>query len=182
MSFDTIIRGGTVATAADTFACDVGIRGGKIVALGDDLGDGRRDRSTRAASWCCPAASTAMCTSPSRPAPASSWPTTSRAARAGGVRRQHDGAAVLPAAEGRRACARRSRTITPRPRANATSTSASTSSSPTRRDSVLGQELPALVEDGYTSFKVFMTYEDLALTDMRDAGGLDASRARPARW
>lgn len=30
---------------------------------------------------------------------------------------------------------------------------------------VLGQELPALVKDGYTSFKVFMTYEDLVLND-----------------
>ena len=33
-------------------------------------------------------------------------------------------------------------------------------------DRVLGQELPALVDDGYTSFKVFMTYEGLALSDM----------------
>ena len=32
-------------------------------------------------------------------------------------------------------------------------------------DQVLGQELPALVADGYTSFKVFMTYEGLALAD-----------------
>jgi dihydropyrimidinase len=31
---------------------------------------------------------------------------------------------------------------------------------------VLGQELPALVADGYTSFKVFMTYQDLALSDI----------------
>ena len=31
---------------------------------------------------------------------------------------------------------------------------------------MLGQELPALVDDGYTSFKVFMTYEGLALSDM----------------
>ncbi|MDP1601730.1 MAG: hypothetical protein Q8M03_00505, partial [Legionella sp.] len=38
MTFDTIIRGGTVATASDTFACDVGITGGKITALGSDLG------------------------------------------------------------------------------------------------------------------------------------------------
>src|SRR6188508_1306583 len=38
MAFDTIIRGGTVATAADTFACDVGITGGRIAALGSDLG------------------------------------------------------------------------------------------------------------------------------------------------
>ncbi|MDB5558002.1 MAG: hydA, partial [Enterovirga sp.] len=37
--FDTIIRGGTVATAADTFACDVGIKDGRIAALGQDLGD-----------------------------------------------------------------------------------------------------------------------------------------------
>ena len=33
-------------------------------------------------------------------------------------------------------------------------------------EQVLGQELPALVEDGYTSFKVFMTYEGLALSDL----------------
>ncbi len=30
---------------------------------------------------------------------------------------------------------------------------------------VLGQELPALVRDGYTSFKVFMTYDDMMLND-----------------
>ena len=39
MTFDTIIRGGTVATASDTFAADVGISGGRIAALGHDLGD-----------------------------------------------------------------------------------------------------------------------------------------------
>src|SRR5580765_1887852 len=38
MPYDTIIRGGTVATASDTFACDVGISGGRIAALGDNLG------------------------------------------------------------------------------------------------------------------------------------------------
>jgi len=32
-------------------------------------------------------------------------------------------------------------------------------------DQVLGQELPALVQDGYTSLKVFMTYEGMALSD-----------------
>ena len=41
MTFDTIIRGGTVATASDTFACDVGISGEKITALGTNLGDAR---------------------------------------------------------------------------------------------------------------------------------------------
>src|SRR5262249_48204437 len=32
-------------------------------------------------------------------------------------------------------------------------------------EQVLGQELPALIKDGYTSFKIFMTYEGLALND-----------------
>ena len=32
-------------------------------------------------------------------------------------------------------------------------------------ENVLGQELPALVADRYTSFKVFVTYADLALSD-----------------
>src|SRR5579859_3976079 len=36
--FDTIIRGGDIATASDIFSCDIGIRGGRIVALGHDLG------------------------------------------------------------------------------------------------------------------------------------------------
>src|ERR1700741_2914341 len=38
MTYDTIIRGGTVATASDTFACDVGISGGRVAALGADPG------------------------------------------------------------------------------------------------------------------------------------------------
>ncbi len=69
---------------------------------------------------------------------------------------------VLPFACSRRAraCAQVvTRLSRARPTAIATSTSRFISSSPTRPTRVLGQELPALVEDGYTSFKVFMTYE-----------------------
>ena len=39
--FDCLIRGGTVANAADTFSCDIGIRNGHIAALGQDLGEAR---------------------------------------------------------------------------------------------------------------------------------------------
>ncbi|HTV59289.1 MAG TPA: dihydropyrimidinase [Verrucomicrobiae bacterium] len=37
MRFDTVIRGGTVVTAADTYASDVGITGGRIAAIGAGL-------------------------------------------------------------------------------------------------------------------------------------------------
>ena len=43
-------------------------------------------------------------------------------------------------------------------------------------DRVLGQELPALVEDGYTSFKVFMTYEGMALSDMEMLNVMSVAR------
>ena len=39
--FDLVIRNGTVATAADTVQCDVGVRDGRVVALGASLGEGR---------------------------------------------------------------------------------------------------------------------------------------------
>ena len=35
--FDLVIRGGTVVTAADTFRADVGVREGRIAAIGDRL-------------------------------------------------------------------------------------------------------------------------------------------------
>jgi dihydropyrimidinase len=47
-------------------------------------------------------------------------------------------------------------------------------------DQVLGQELPALVEDGYTSFKVYMTYEGFALDDYRILQVLEVARGQGA--
>src|SRR5579864_4839819 len=37
-NFDMIVRGGTVVTGAATVQCDIGVRGGRITALGEDLG------------------------------------------------------------------------------------------------------------------------------------------------
>jgi dihydropyrimidinase len=45
---------------------------------------------------------------------------------------------------------------------------------------VIGQELPALVADGYTSFKVFMTYEGLRLSDYEILQVMDVARATGA--
>ena len=41
--FDLVIRGGTVMTAADRFAADIGVRDGRIVALGDALDRGAEE-------------------------------------------------------------------------------------------------------------------------------------------
>ena len=45
---------------------------------------------------------------------------------------------------------------------------------------MLGQELPALVKDGYTSFKVFMTYDDLVLNDRQLLEVFDVARREGA--
>ncbi|MFC7543220.1 hypothetical protein ACFQU2_32345 [Siccirubricoccus deserti] len=41
--FDLVIRNGTVATASDVFAADVGITDGQVVALARGLGPGTRE-------------------------------------------------------------------------------------------------------------------------------------------
>jgi len=43
MTYDLVIRGGTVATASDVVRCDVGIRGGRVAALGADLPRGEKE-------------------------------------------------------------------------------------------------------------------------------------------
>lgn len=43
MRFDLVIRNGTVATATDTFAADVGITDGQVVAIGRSLRAGREE-------------------------------------------------------------------------------------------------------------------------------------------
>lgn len=45
--FDTVIRGGTVATARDVYVADVGIKGERIFALGVRLGPGKREIDAR---------------------------------------------------------------------------------------------------------------------------------------
>ena len=96
--FDCLIRGGTVATASDTFPCDIGIRGTHR-RLGQDLGEPRghrRDRQARAARR-----HRQPCAS--RPALGPRHRDGGRFRERhplGGVWRQHHRAALLPAGEG----------------------------------------------------------------------------------
>ena len=87
-TFDTVIRNGTVVTACDTMQRDIGMRGGRIAALGEGLAAGAR-RSTPPAAGASRRRGRPL---PSRPADARgpcAWPTTSstgtRSAACGGT-------------------------------------------------------------------------------------------------
>jgi dihydropyrimidinase len=164
MTFDTIIRGGTVATASDTFACDVGIAGGRITALGHDLGDAAQtiDATGRLV---LPGGidSHVHLSQPSGPGivMADDFESGTRAAAFGG------NTTVLPFCLQERGHSLRQAVQDYHAKADGNCYIDGSFhliiSDPTEQ--VLGQELPALIKDGYTSFKVFMTYEDLALSD-----------------
>src|SRR5258708_27566636 len=165
MNFDTIIRGGTVATASDTFRCDVGISGGRLAALGDDLGAANAVGDARD-KLVLPGGidSHVHLSQPSAPGivMADDFETGTRSAAFGG------NTMVLPFAMQQRGESLRQVVKDYHAKADGNCyvdvsfhliiADAS--------DRVLGQELPALVNDGYTSFKVFMTYDGLALSDM----------------
>ena len=165
-TLDTIVRGGRVVTASDTVACDVGIRDGKIVALGDDLGaaDAVIDARGRLV---LPGGidSHVHISQPSGPGivMADDFASATSAAAFGGNTlvmpfcMQQKGQSLRQAVKDYHALAEGN--------CHLDVSFHLIISDPTPQ--VLGQELPALVGDGYTSFKVFMTYQDLALSDIQ---------------
>ena len=164
-AFDTIIRGGTVATASDTFRADVGIRDGRIAALGLDLGEAAEviDADGRLV---LPGGidSHVHFAQPSGPGivMADGFESGTRSAALGG------NTTVLPFC-----VQQRGQTLREALKAYHAEAEGQCHvdvsfhlviADPT--EGVLGQELPALVADGYTSFKVFMTYEGMKLSDI----------------
>ena len=67
---DLAIRGGTIVTASDEFRADIGIRDGRIVEHRRPY-RGCGHEIDASGFWRCPAGSTAMSTSRSRPVPMS---------------------------------------------------------------------------------------------------------------
>ena len=162
---DLAIRGGTIVTASDEFRADIGIRDGRIVSIADSI-EGARARSTRPGCWRCRAASTAMSTSRSLRPRRGDGRRLRLGDAFGGRRRQHHGLpfALQREATSLRACVENYRKLAEGECYIDTAFHLIVSD-PTA--AVLGQELPALVKDGYTSFKVFMTYDDLVLSDQQ---------------
>ncbi len=163
--YDTIIRGGNIATASDTFSCDIGIRDGRIAALGNDLGEAR-EVIDAAGKFVLPGGidSHVHLAQPSGPdvVMADDFESGTRSAAFGGNTTvlpfcmQERGKSLREAVKDYHAVADGRCYVDVSFHLVITDAT----------ETVLGQELPALLEDGYTSFKVFMTYEGMALSDM----------------
>lgn len=165
-TFDTVIRGGRIATASDIFSCDVGIVDGRIAMLGENLDDARAiiDATGK---WVLPGGidSHVHIAQPSGEGivMADDFASGTRSAAFGG------NTTILPFCLQERGQSLRQALKLYHAKADGECyvdiSFHMIVTDPT--DHVLGQELPALVEDGYTSFKVFMTYEGLALDDLQ---------------
>ena len=171
---DLVIRGGTIVTASDTFDCDIGINDGKIAALGSGLqGNDVIDATDRLV---LPGGidSHVHISQPSGPdiVMADDFASATLSAAFGGNTTvmpfclQEKGKSMRQSLQDYHALADSACYIDV--------SFHMIISEPT--DQLLGQDLPALVEDGYTSFKIFMTYDDLKLNDREILDVMAAAR------
>jgi dihydropyrimidinase len=179
MRFDTIIKNGTVVTASDTFTSDVGIRDGRIVALADNLNDA--DDIIDASGLLVMPGGIDSHVHVDQPSGdgiimADTFATGTRSAAVGGNTTiltfcmQEKGSSLREALKSYHQKAEGNCHVDVAFHLVVTDPTAE----------VLGQEIPALVEDGYTSLKVFMTYEGLRLRDDEILATLDAARGTGA--
>ena len=178
MDLDLAIRGGTVVTASDTIRCDVGIKGERIVVLGENLRASREIDATGLLVLPGGIDSHVHIAQPSGPGieMADDFASATASAAAGG------NTMVLPFALQQRGTSLRTCVEEYRRKAE-NECYIDTAfhliiSDPTPE--VLGQELPSLLKDGYTSFKVFMTYDDLVLNDRQLLDVFDVARREGA--
>jgi dihydropyrimidinase len=168
-SFDLVIKDGTVATSGGVTRCDIGVSDGRIAALAERLSGGERviDAAGRLV---LPGGIDAHCHLDQPRAKglasggavmADGFETGSRSAAFGGT------TTIVPFAVQHRGQSLRAAVADYHQRATGNSyldyAFHMVVSDPT--SAVLGQELPALVRAGYTSLKVYMTYEAMVLSD-----------------
>ena len=162
--FDLVIRNGHVANAEDEFDGDIGISEGKIAAIGEKLGEGHEEIDA-AGRLVMPGGVDSHChveqISSNGVWTADDWFTATRSAACGGTTTiipfacQHRGQPLRDVVQSYHDLAG--------PKAVIDYAFHLIVSDPTTQ--VLGQELPALIKDGYNSFKIYLTYDALMLTD-----------------
>jgi len=163
-AFDLVVRNARVATASDVFQADIGVRDGRIAQLGRNLPQGAQDIDA-AGRTVTPGGVDAHCHLDQPMAPplrmADDFDTGTRAAACGGT------TTVIPFAAQAKGGSLRAAVADYHQRADGRAhvdyAFHLIVSDPT--PAVLAQELPALIAEGYTSFKIYMTYDDLKLND-----------------
>lgn len=178
--FDLVVRNAHIATAADVFDADIGISNGSIVSLGSALGPGREEIDA-AGRWVLPGGVDAHCHLAQQMEPgdlpmADDFLSGTRSAACGGTTTVIPFAAQLKGqtlqqaldhyhmqAQGKSSIDYAFHLII----------------SDARHD-VVEEELPRLIDRGYTSFKIYMTYEALKLDDAQILDVLAVARREGA--
>lgn len=178
-ALDLVIRDARVATAADCFNADIGVKEGRIVLIGQGLPAAEREIDA-AGRVVTPGGVDGHCHL-DQPLPpparmADNFDSGTRAAACGGT------TTVIPFAAQRKGESLRAAVDDyhrrARDRAHVDYAFHLIVSDPT--PTVLDDELPALIGEGYTSFKVYMTYDDLKLDDGQVLDVLEVARRHGA--
>jgi dihydropyrimidinase len=184
MKFDTVIRGGTIATVAEVTRADVGIAGGRIVAIADRL-DGGDVTIDATGKLVLPGGIDAHChlDQPQAPGLASAGAVMADGFRSGSISAafggtttimpfcvQHHGNSLTAALEDYHRRANGQAVIDYAFHLIV--------SDPTPQ--ILGQELPAILKRGHSSIKVYMTYEAMRLSDRQILDVLETARQEKA--
>ncbi len=162
--FDLVISGGTVVTASDTYKADVGIKAGRIAAIAGSL-TGAAETIDAAGKLVLPGGVEAHCHIAQESSmglmAADDYESGSISAVFGG------NTTIVPFACQHKGQSLRDVVKTYHGRAGpkAVIDYAFHLIVSDATEQVVGQELPALIEDGYTSFKIFLTYPMMKLAD-----------------
>jgi dihydropyrimidinase len=161
---DLVVRNARIATAADVFDADIGVRDGTIAALARGLPAGRREIDA-AGRWVLPGGIDGHChfdqpmTDGSRMA--DDFATGTLSAACGGTTTVIPFACQMKGQSLREAVADYHRRAAGKALVDYAFHLIVTDPTPV----VLHEELPALIREGCSSFKIYMTYDDLKLDD-----------------
>ncbi|HRL21776.1 MAG TPA: dihydropyrimidinase [Alcaligenes sp.] len=177
--FDLIIKNADIATASERYTCDIGIQDGRITALAQGL-EGARETVDASGYLVLPGGVDAHCHL-DQPMPegvrmADDFLSGTRSAACGGT------TTVIPFAAQEKGQSLRAAVDDYHQRAHgkAAIDYAFHLIVADATPHVLEHELPELVREGYTSFKIYMTYDDLKLSDLEILKALDVARREGA--
>lgn len=177
--YDLVVRNGTVTTASDVFRADIGVIDGRIATIGAKLGSGRREINAEGR-IVTPGGVDSHCHIEQRSSmgvmTADDFFTATRSAACGGTTTvipfaaQYRGMSLRQVVKDYHACAKSKAAIDYAFHLIISDPS----------EQVTGQELPALIKDGYTSFKIYTTYDALKLDDRQILEVLSVARSERA--